>query len=208
MQPSIRPLFVCAATAAGVLALSLTTASAVGARRNIRGTITSVSGNTIEIHERSGTSATVHLTKDAKIATVTKASMSEVKPGKYVGTAAVPGPHGTLRALELHIFPASMRGVGEGTRTWNLAPHSSMTNGTVAQKVDRVSGDKVTVDYRGGHRTVIITPKTKVVALVVGNRSDLKAKAKVFFPGVIKTSRGKLEASRVTVGVNGVAPPM
>lgn len=208
MQPSIRTLFVATAAAASIVALGPTAASAVGAPLNIRGTITRVSGNTIDIHERNGASVAVHLTRHVKIAAVTKASMSEVKPGRYVGTAAVPGPHDTLRALELHIFPASMRGVGEGTRAWNLAPHSSMTNGTVAQKVNRVSGDKVTVDYRGGHKTVIITPKTKVVALVPGNRSDLTTKAKIFIPGAIKTSNGSLEASRVTVGRNGVAPPM
>lgn len=208
MRPSIRTLCVTAAAAASAVALSLTVASAAGTPLNIRGTITRVSGNTIDIHERGGASASVQLTKHAKIAAVTKASISDVKPGSYVGTAAVPGPHGTLRALELHIFPASMRGVGEGTRAWNLAPHSSMTNGTVAQKVDRVSSDKVTVDYRGGHKTVTITPKTKVVALIPGNRSDLKVNAKIFIPGAIKTSNGSLVASRVTVGRNGVAPPM
>jgi hypothetical protein len=194
--------------ATGVIALGLTAASAVGAPVNLRGTITRVSGDTLEIHERNGAATEVHLTKDAKVATVVKASMSEVKPGSYVGTAAVPGPKGTLRALELHIFPPSMRGVGEGSRAWNLTPQSSMTNGTVAQKVARVSGDKVVVDYRGGHKTVSITPTTKVVALVPGNRSDLKAKAKIFIPGAIRNPNGSLEASRVTVGRNGVAPPM
>jgi len=208
MQPTIRAVLVTTATAAGMVALGPVTAFAVGAPLNVRGTITRVSGHTIDIAKRGGGLVVVHLTKHATVAAVTKATLSEVKPGSYIGTTAVPQRNGTLRALEIHIFPASMRGVGEGTRPWNLAPRSSMTNGTVAQKVERVSADTITVDYRGGHKVVTVTPKTKVVALVPGSRSELQPKAKIFIPHAIRNDNGSLEASRVTVGKNGVVPPM
>ena len=174
----------------------------------MRGTITHVAGNTIDVRQRGGTTAKVYLTKHAKVVSVAKAKLADVKPGSYIGAAAVPGPYGTLRALEIHIFPKSMRGAGEGFHAWDLAPKSSMTNGTVAQKVARVAGDRLTVDYRGGHKVVTITPKTEIVALLPGYRSELKPKVKIFIPDATRNRNGSLEATRVTVGANGLAPPM
>ncbi len=202
MQSNIRN-----AVAVAAVATFLGTATALGAPINVRGTIVKVSGNRIDVKERDGSSATVHLADDAKIASVEKASLSDVKPGSYIGTAAAPQPDGSLQAIEIHIFPASMRGTGEGTRNWNLTPKSTMTNGTVAQ-VDKVAGDKLTVDYRGGQKVVSVTPKTEVVTLVPGNRSDLKPDTKVFVPAAVKAADGTLEANRVTVGKGAIAPPM
>jgi hypothetical protein len=133
-----------------------------------------VDGNTLEINERDGTSAKVRLADNAKIASVAKASLSDIKPGSFIGTAATPKTDGTLQAIEIHIFPESMRGTGEGNRAWDLAPKSSMTNGTVAQrpnkigenKVSKVEGDSLTVEYNGGTKVVVATPSTQVVTLV------------------------------------------
>ena len=60
-----------------------------------------------------------------------RSSLDDIKPGSYVGTAAMPQPDGTLRALEVHVMPESMRGAGEGHRPFDLQPQSTMTNGTV-----------------------------------------------------------------------------
>jgi hypothetical protein len=120
----------------------------------VRGTIASVDGNTLAIKDDMGGSEQVHLADNAKVVSVAKASASDIKPGSYIGTAATPRTDGTLQAIEIHIFPASMRGAGEGTRDWNLAPKSSMTNGTVKKrpgkvadnKVNKVEGNTITVD--------------------------------------------------------------
>jgi hypothetical protein len=109
-----------------------------------------------------------------------------------------------------------MRGTGEGNRAWDLAPKSSMTNGTVAQrpnkigenKVSKVEGNSLTVEYNGGTKVVITPPSTQVVTLVPGDRSELKPNASVFIPGATKDANGELQADRITVGKNGIAPPM
>src|SRR5690242_19551691 len=145
----------------------------------LRGTITSVNGNMLTIQDAVGGAAKVHLADNTTVVSVAKASVSDIKPGSYIGTAATPKTDGTLQAIEIHIFPPSMRGAGEGTRDWNLAPKSSMTNGTVKKnpakvadnKVNKVDGNTITVDYNGGSKAVEITPSTKVVSLVPGNRS-------------------------------------
>jgi uncharacterized protein DUF5666 len=183
-------------------------AMAAGTTSNVRGTIENVAGDTMQIKDSSGTAVTVHLAQNTKIASVSKASLADVKPGTFIGTAAMPQPDGSLQAIEIHIFPESMRGTGEGNRAWDAGPGSSMTNGTVGQEVNKVERNTLTVKYRGGDKAVTVTPRTKVVALVPGDRNDLKPNAKVFIPGATGVGNGNFDADRVTVGKDGLAPPM
>lgn len=213
MKHSVRDYLIFAA--AGVFALSAA-ALAAGPPMNVRGTIAQVDGNTLDIKERDGGVAKIHLADNAKIVSVAKASLSDIKPGSFIGTAATPGTDGKLQAIEVHIFPESMRGTGEGSRAWDLTQKSSMTNGTVAQesnkvennKVNSVEGNDVTVNFNGGTKIVTVTSDTKVVTLVPGDRSELKPNAKIFIPAATRTPDGALEANRVTVGKDGIPPPM
>ena len=183
---------------------------------NVRGTITRVDGNTVVIKEHNGQAAEVRLASNAKVVTVAKATTADIKPGSFIGTAATPRTDGTLQAIEIHIFPESMRGTGEGNRAWDLRRGSSMTNGTVApksgridnNKVSKIDGNKLVVDYNGGSKVVAITPSTKVVTLVPASTSALKPNEQVFIPAATKTADGALTASRITVGKDGAAPPM
>ncbi len=43
-----------------------------------------------------------------------RASLGEIKDSTFVGISGLPQPDGSQRALEIHIFPESMRGTGEG----------------------------------------------------------------------------------------------
>jgi len=213
MKHSVRNYLIFAA--AGIFALSVA-ALAASPPMNVRGTIAQVDGNTIDIKERDGGVAKIHLADNAKIVSVAKASLSDIKPGSFIGTAATPGTDGKLQAIEVHIFPESMRGTGEGNRAWDLTPKSSMTNGTVAQKSNKVENNKVnsvegidvTVNFNGGTKIVTVTSDTKVVTLVPGDRSELKPNAKIFIPAATRTPDGALEANRVTVGKDGIPPPM
>jgi Cu/Ag efflux protein CusF len=207
--------FACLNTTRALLlsALSLAAIGQAAARaatdrpETVRGTISNVSGNTLKVTESTGRVDNVTLTNNASIAVVHSASLSDIKPGNYVGVAAKPKPDGTLEALEVHIFPPSMRGVGEGTRSWDLASNGSMTNGTVA-KVDVVTATGLTVAYRGREKTISIAPTTKIVALSSGERNELKPGAEVSVPIEGKQPDGTLQASRINVGSHNVPPPM
>jgi hypothetical protein len=119
----------------------------------------------------------------------------------------VPQADGTLRAVEVHVFPDSMRGTGEGHRPWDLQPGSTMTNATVA-KVDESGGArKLSLKYKDGEKTVVVPPGTPVVRMEPGDRSRLVPGAHVF---VIASRQpdSPLVAERLNVGKDGLVPPM
>ena len=135
-----------------------------------------------------------------------KAALADIKPGTYVGIAALPQAGGVLRAVEVLVFPEAMRGTAEGHGPWGLLPESTMTNATVAESVERVEGHTLTLKYKDGERTITVPPETPIVTLAPGDRSELKPGAAVFTP-VTRQPDGSLQASRVIVG-REVAPPM
>ena len=197
----------------GVGAAALVLAGAVGAQEaapvTLRATIESVAdgGATLAIRRRSGETATVRLKPATAITLVVPATLADVKPGLFVGVAALPGQEGALNALEVHIFPEAMRGVGEGFRPFDLAPGSTMTNGAVEARVDDVAGPKLKVAYKGGEQTIVVTASTPVVAFAPGARSDLKPGAAIVARGA-KAEDGAYDARFVLVGKDGLTPPM
>jgi len=68
-------------------------------------------------------------------------------------------------------------------------------------------GRTLTVKYRGGEKQVVVGPDTAVVKLVPGKRSDLREGAQIV-AATARTADGVLETSRVSVGLNGITPPM
>ncbi len=79
----------------------------------------------LHITSRTGEKVIITLTPGAVVTAVLPAKLSDIKPGSYIGTAALPQPDGTLKAVEIHVFPESMRGAGEGFRPFNLEPNST-----------------------------------------------------------------------------------
>jgi endonuclease YncB( thermonuclease family) len=193
---------------AAALALFALTSLADAQSVRLRGTIESVAGDTLVVHTREGDTATVHLKPGAAIGALIKAQLSDIKPGLFIGAAALPGADGALKAMEVHIFPEAMRGTGEGFRPFDLAPNSSMTNGNISAAVDTVDGPKLTVTYKGGEQTIVVDKQTPIVMLVAGGADDLKAGAGVIVFASAKGADGAYEAGRLIVGRDGVKPPM
>jgi Domain of unknown function (DUF5666) len=195
-----------------VAAFALSVAPALAQNPRIataRATIKTVSadGATLSVRTRAGEDRTVHLTAKTRFILVVPASLAEVKPGAFIGVAALPGEGGELKAMEVHIFPESMRGTGEGYRPFDLAPKSSMTNGNISARVDAATGPKLTVTYKGGEQTIVVDPKTPIVALEPAARTDLKPDAPIIARGP-KQEDGSIDAAFVLVGKDGLVPPM
>lgn len=188
------------------LASAPATAQAPASTR-LRGAIESVDGSTIVFKSREGETVTAELAGTARLVAVAKAQLSDIKPGSYVGVAALPQPDGSLMAIEVLIFPEAMRGAGEGHRPWDLMPESTMTNATVAETVSQVAGPVLTLTYKDGQKRVSVPPEAPIVTFIPADKGDLKPGAKVMAtvsPGTGRT----MTASSIVVGKNGVDPPM
>ena len=175
----------------------------------VRATVESIAadGASLAVRTRGGDERTVRLTPKTRFVLVAPASLTDVKPGAFVGVAAAPGEAGQLKAMEVHIFPESMRGTGEGSRPFDLGPGSTMTNGTNSARVDAVNGPALTVTYKGGEQAIVIDPKTAIVAVQPGAATDIKPGAAIIARGP-KQADGSVEAAFLLVGKDGLVPPM
>ena len=173
----------------------------------VRGTIEAIDGNVLAVKSRGGEDVKLHMTPDISVAGISKIALSDIKVGSFIGTTTVPGADGSQNAVEVHVFPENMRGTGEGSRPYDLRPNSTMTNATVADSVVGNDGHTLTIKYRGGEKKVVVSPETPVVTYVPADKSDLKVGAKVI-AFMKKLPDGSLETSRVSVGRDGLTPPM
>jgi hypothetical protein len=146
----------------------------------IRGTVESVDGSVYVIKNRDGAEVKLSVIDPQLYVAIVKATMADIKPGQFVGATGVTQPDGSQKAIEVHIFPESMRGTGEGHYDWDLRPNTKMTNANVEQTVGGVDGPVLTVKYKDGEKKVFVTPETQVVTYVIGDKADLKPGIKIF----------------------------
>ena len=85
----------------------------------------------------------------------------------------------------------------------SLARHA-----TVAKLVVKADAQTMTLKYKDGEKTIIVPPGVPIVTYVPGERSELKAGAKIFIAGAAKQPGGNLVAARIGVGRDGLTPPM
>jgi hypothetical protein len=179
----------------------------------VRGTVAALSDTDLTV---SSTTGPVHvvITPPLHVFARVSSDLSHLTPSSFVGVTSVKQPDGSEKATEIHIFPAELRGLGEGSRP--MAPSggkastmtngsvsgsrmtngsvagSRMTNGTVGATA---SGTKITVQYAGGSQTIVVPPGVTVTAIAPATEK-LAAGAKV----IVLTSKGadgRLTTSRV-----------
>ena len=196
----------------GVAGLTLLLATAVSLAQQpqvvrVRGTIQSLDGNLLTVESRDHQMTyKVKLADNVAVRGIVKASLSEIKPSSYIGVTGMPQADGSQKAVEIHIFPEALRGTAEGHMPWDLVPSSTMTNAAVAQMVKGVQGEEITLKYKNGEKKVVVTPETVIVSFVPGSKDELKPGAKIF--SVAQKKDDTLEAASVSVGRDGLAPPM
>lgn len=198
-------------TRAIVIALAMFAALPVVAQAQqtvrLRGQIAKVDGQTVTLKTRDGHEATVGLADRGRVMALEKAAIDDIKPGAYIGVAAVPQPDGSQRALAVHIFTEAQRGVAEGHRPWDLAPESTMTNAAVETIVAGVDGRMLTVKYKDGEQKIVVPPGTPIVAYAPGERGELKPGVEVIVFAATRQPDGTYFAPAITIG-RGVVPPM
>jgi hypothetical protein len=191
--------------AAGLLTLG-SSALAQQAPARVRGVVDSVDANELLVTTRAGEKVTMKLAPDARATFIAPIAIDAIKPGSFIGTAAVSQPDGTLKALEIQVFPEAMRGVGEGHHPWDLGADSSMTNGTVGDlKVS--NGRYLTLTYKGGEQKVFVPPNAPIITYEKATMADVKKGDHVIVTATHNADE-TLTATRIGVGKDGLVPPM
>jgi hypothetical protein len=204
----MKKIFLAACLVAGLTsAVSAQGAPAV----NVRGVVVSLDGNVLTVGAPIGTATTkVTLAPNYTVRYVVKTSLAAIAPGSSVGSAAVPQTDGTLRALEVHVFPPGLT-PGQGTTPYDLTPTSTMTNGHVdsigATKVDKVDAHTLLLKYDGGEKTIVVPADTPIVTYAPADPSAVVKGAHVNVRAT-KTPDGSLTSAAVSVGKDGLVPPM
>ncbi len=219
----------------GILMVGLSTAAiAAPTHERVRGTVSSIDATTLVVHTASGDES-VSLTPTTHFLEVKKASLSNITPGSFIGTATK-SVGSMMVALEVVVFPPAMKGTGEGHYAWDkikdttlggasetsssmtngsvaavtptspAAVNSSMTNGSVSSMASAGGAQQLTVTYKGGAQTIIVPPTAPIVTFVPGAMSDVKPGQTVFVNGM--TNGQTVTANAVAVGVDGATPPM
>ena len=195
IHPKVFASCLVALFAAGLAFVSPASAQTV----RVRGWLTTVEDRQVGVRLHDGTSLMVQLGTDAVVGRRVRADVSAVHPQDYVGVAALPEKGGDLRALEVVIFPPEQRGAGEGHKPLDLLPESTMTNATIADAVDSTDGKKLRLTYKGGEKSVLLTPETRFFTLAPGMRTDLQPGRQVSMS--VQQSGGQFGAARITVDV-------
>ena len=209
---------ICVLGAAGFVLLNTASFAQQPQTVRVRGTIEVVNGSVLTVKSRAGETLTVKLADNVNVVALVKASLADIKPGSFVGSAAMPEADGSFKAVEVHIFPESMRGTGEGDRPYDYKPKSTMTNGTVGVSSNATGtvgsdvakaggGTTLTIKYKEGEKKIDVTPETPIVMYAPGSKDELKPGAAIYITAAAKEADGTLSTGRINVG-RGVVPPM
>lgn len=195
------------------------------APQRIRGEVVAVHGKDLDVRTSAGQIVTVRMMDSLRVSARSAAGPDALTQGAFIGTTAVEQPDGTLKASEVHVFPESMRGAGEGHRPMETepgstmtnatvssvtsspkpAPRSTMTNATVAGVASGAAARTLTLRYSGGEKKVVVNEGVPIVLVDAGDSALLVPGAHVAVTAA-KQLDGSLTTDRITVGRNGLVP--
>jgi hypothetical protein len=203
----VRSTYIAAVFIALVAGLALAQTPPEGAPTRVVGTIDKLEGNNLTVNMKDGRAVIVVLADNVAVFGVEKRTVADIKPGDYLASGGVKGIDGKIHAVEVRIFPETLRGTGEGQRPWDARPEGVMTNATVGTVSQSPQGGVIHVKHKDGESEYTIGPEVPVLAYVAGDRSLLKPGAAVVTIAQKKPD-GTLTTGRVTAEKNGVKPPM
>ena len=184
------------------LALMLSSVAVLAqSNMRVRGTISSLDGDVLSVKSREGKDLKLNLTPDAQIAVAKKLSLSDIKPGTYVGVTSVP-QGGKQVAKEVHLIPPA---APSGHMDWDLVPGSKMTNANLQAAVASSGGNEITLKYKDGEQKIMVPNGTPIIGFDNGDRSALK-KGETIWTNARVEGDGKLVTNRVQVSKGGVKP--
>lgn len=203
--------------AVAALALALLPSDAGASAKNsprmpvrIRATIEKLDKNWLTVKTDKGGVLVLEMTPKTDISGVAPRGLADIKAQDFIGVTATQDAERKFHAVEVHIYPDAMRGVGEGH--YGSAERST-TNAAVAATTDAADGKMLRLSFQNKatgatESTEIEVGKTvPVVAFVPGDQSLLKPGADAVML-VAKEEDGDLIAVAIVAEKDGVKPPL
>jgi hypothetical protein len=217
--------------------LSIAAVAAIAApeHERLRGTVSAVSTNELTVRTATG-EVSMSLGDDTKYLTAARSDLNHIATDGYVGVAAK-NVGDKLVALDVLIFPLSMKGAAEGHFDYDRIPDttlargehtaSSMTNGSVAAVAQggaaatanstMTNGSVAAASERGGARRLTVTYKGGEEMILVPPTAPVVTlqigavtdikPGDAVFVNAVADG-GKTTAGLIIVGGAGVLPPI
>src|SRR5579863_1546987 len=205
----MRPISLMVGALVALLAVPAFAQAPEGTLTNVRGKVEKLDGQTLMVKARDGKTVTVTLADKFGVLGIVKSSLTDIKPGQFIGTAALTQKDGKLHAQEVLIFPPGVR-PGEGHYPWDLkGKEDTMTNADVVE-LDSVAKGKAVLlklKHKDGANEVVVDSKTPVVTFAP-DTAALLTKGTTIFIRALKKPDGTIVAQNVVAEKNGVKPPM
>jgi len=121
------------------------------AGQRIRGTIEELNGPFLTLKTADRKTVTLGVTMGTRVIHNRLLKLTDLQTGWYIGVAALKGPDGKLRAQAIRVYPANMRGQGEGEYPTDPANVMRLVvNGAVSSVTPGGIGGVLTISFRGG----------------------------------------------------------
>src|ERR1700739_3157036 len=183
----------------------------------VKGKLQSFTGTSLEILTKSGV---VHVNIKQPLTTYKQipSDLSHVTSTSFIGVASIKQANGTELATQIKIFPAELRGAGEGSSMMDAAhgvmTHSRMTNGSVSRPavshsrmtngtVQKGNGTTLVVHYQDGAETISVPPNVPVTEVARGEVKLIRGDT--VYAATTKQPNGTLTTNKVFL-IAGVAP--
>ena len=109
---------------------------------HVRGTVRSVNGPLLTVETARGP-VPMELVPPSRVSLVVDSDRGHLKDGSYMGITSITQSDGSLRAVEVHIFPPGERRTGEGSFASDLASLDGggmpVMNGTTSHAAERAT---------------------------------------------------------------------
>lgn len=161
----------------------------------VRGTVESFDGKVLTVKMRGDQSTRVIVGDRTEIVFTQPITITDIKPGDFLGVTSAKGPNGMLTAFEIRRFP---KPVNPGHRPFDGRDDQTMTNATVSAVVQATKGRELTLTYDGGAQKIVVPENAAISMLVPGERAHLVPGAIVNLTATAGAD-GQLAAQRIQV---------
>ena len=158
------------AIALAVVLSAVSLAADAQTQTRVRGTISSVSGDTLALKTDEDKAFEIQVNDKTNIIFGQPLALTDIKSGDFIAVTSVRRKDGSLVAYDIRRM---MKPTNPGHRPFDGRDDQTMTNATVSATVGDTKGRELVLSYEGGSQKVVVADTAVISALAPGQRSQL-----------------------------------